>query len=83
MSSELEGYLCFSFIKSGFSVSGCVSSSLWSGGFFRPTCYPHMPGVGQCLMICSNHEEERARPIYQTGSDQLTQGRVRARAAPN
>jgi hypothetical protein len=22
--------------------------------------------LGQCLMIYSNHEEERARPIYQT-----------------
>jgi hypothetical protein len=24
------------------------------------------PALGQCLMIYSNHEEERARPIYQT-----------------
>jgi hypothetical protein len=43
---SLGDYLYVFFIKSGFSVSGCVSSSFWSGDYFRPTCYPHMPRSG-------------------------------------
>ena len=78
-----DGVICVFLSLKRFFCSGGVSSSRWSGDFFRPTCYPHMPRWGQCLMIYSNHEEERARPIYLTGSDELTQGRVRARAAPN
>ena len=51
-----------------------VSSSRLERSFRWPTCYPHVSWtVPDDLYVV---EEERAHPIYQTGSGQLTQGTV-------
>jgi hypothetical protein len=74
----VKGARCFYFMGAfwvrGWDSFRSVSSSGLERSFRWPTCYPHMgePVPDDVFVV----EEERAHPIYQAGSDQLTQGRA-------